>query len=939
MKSKFTIYIIILFFYHFGIAQLRIAKDNINCLYGLKNENNKWVLKPTYAYIEEAYRNSSVFQVFDGQYRGIISAEDGKVIIPCCQDRFDIDSHYFIGYKNEKIMVYNRNGKPLSEQIYDEIKPYEFSQDYLWCYKNYPDSVLTSLMQVDVGFLFHDVNGYVHEWTDSTYTIVQKYKELSNQYIGVIDSLGKTIIPQNYNSIEIKKGYFIAKNDTETCFLNNKNSLIYSPFLSIEKAFKNKSYLYLLSNKDSSCAIIDDKLNIIIPFNKYDNIKFLRNGKYWYQNGNSEIKNLASLFFVTKNNKVGVVDSAGNEIIQINYEYLKPIIINDTCVKFTFKKNNKYGIINEKGEIILNANYYLPIIDSRYIDDKDQVKYLVNDKEVYFIDFYTCNLSKLDYLFENKFGSVFYGHNRLVLIKNSNLMNQPILFHNSDSISVDLESYSVKNRYIKIHHKTKSGQFALHVYDLKGNEIFTNKLKRFYRNEFYLPNIHITEPSKPKFYSAILALTKSNRLGLFSYYSGKLLIDTLYSSIISSSHLFYNSNKMNLICKKYFSSQYDIYDTLGAIIKSMNCDTIYQDQNLNYKKAAINGKMGIINDNYDWLIGPQYKYIESLTKNLFLVVTRNKKIGIVDINNKLIIDTTYEDFLPVFNNYRSEFFTANDTINGFTANKKEIWWLLKNSNSQILVNDKGNSIRSSSSTDSSYIIIQNMLLNFAFNGAYINCGDGFCDYSFIKPDGSHNIADGALKITMVKEDKNFLLKQQYVNQLFDILEQAYLDEIKILKNYNNSALGFTTNNRKILKNVLHKEIYEFGKSHVSLYINYFTLTPDSSAYSNDFYSNYSYENYIVTDGKLNLVTLDSIFKNDVFFQTEIVEAIKKEEDLKLDCTNINNLYQKINGKFSLSNDGIYLMIEDENYNQRGLLIPKKRLKANKYAQWIIPYLN
>ena len=91
-----------MFFYHLGIAQLHIAKDNINCLYGLKNENNKWVLKPTYAYIEEAYRNSSVFQVFDGQYRGIISAEDGKVIIPCCQDRFDADFHYFLGYKNEK---------------------------------------------------------------------------------------------------------------------------------------------------------------------------------------------------------------------------------------------------------------------------------------------------------------------------------------------------------------------------------------------------------------------------------------------------------------------------------------------------------------------------------------------------------------------------------------------------------------------------------------------------------------------------------------------------------------------------------------------------------------------------------------------------------------------------------------------------------------------
>ncbi len=917
MKLKFTLNIVVLFLYHLGIAQLHIAKDNINCLYGLKNENNKWVLKPTYAYIEEAYHNSSVFQVFDGQNRGIISAEDGKVIIPCCQDRFDISSHYFIGYKNEKTMVYNRNGKPLSAQVYDEVRPYEFSNDYLWCYKNYPDSVLTSLMQVDVGFLFHGVNGFVHEWQDSTYTIVQQNMEWRNHLLGIIDSTGKIIIPKLYDDISIWKNYFVAYKRDTVLFLNNKNEIVNGPFIRIT----NLDYTILVTKHDSSCSLINYDLEEIIPFGKYDKMEYL-GYKKWLK--------------ASQNKKYGVVDSIGNIIIPFIYDDLISVgyignYYSDSILKFIYKINNKYGVLNKNGGVEINAEYdfYELKTDNRY-----SLYFLINNNEIFYIDL-SGKPKKLQYLFENEKGSFYKDDVATIFMK----------LHSSTGNNI-IEAGQISPNYGMIYlgnlfslYPKNNPQNTFEVFNFKGEKLFTNQLKTFYRTEFYLPNTNTNDYSLSKYYSGILAITKNNMVGLFSYKTGKLLIDTLYSSIISSSHFFYNSENFNLICKQKLSQRYDIYDTLGTKIKTIECDTFYQQQQFNYKRAGLKGKMGIVDNNYDWYIKPQYRYIEPLTENLFLIVNQNKKVGIIDSNNKLLVDTAYTDFIPVFNNFQKSFFTTNDTINGFTSDKKELWWLLKNSNERVLVNNNGKSIKSYSSRDSCSKIINNLLLKFAFNGASIHCGDGFCDYSFIKPDGSHNIADGALKITMVKEDKDFLLKQLYVNQLFDILEKTHLDEIKILKNYNNSALGFTTNNSKILKNVLHKEIYAFGKSHVSLYINYFTLTPDSSIYSNDYNNNYSYENYIVIDGKLNLVTLDSIFKNDVFFQTEILEAIKKEEDLKLDCTNINNLYQKISGKFSLSNDGIYLMIEDENYNQRGLLIPKKRLMANKYAQWIISYLN
>lgn len=913
MRQRLLLIGYIFFCYHSIFAQLHIAKDNINCLYGLKNENNKWILKPTYTYIEEAYRNSSVFQVFDGQYRGIISADDGKVIIPCCQDRFDISFNYYLGYKNEKIMVYNRNGKPLSEQIYDQINPYDYSKDYLWCYKNYPDSLLTSLMQVDVGFLFHDVNGYVREWHDSTYTIIQDNRDVSYMNLGIIDSLGKIILPKKYYEIEIKKGYFIAKQNDTILFLNNKNELILEPFATIKTIEQlNKVQKYIVTTHDTSYSLINDKLETIIPFKKYDKIDF--------------VNSKTELILVSKNKKYGVIDSQGKEIIPIIYDKVKSInnqyyyanhyyYYGDSSTMFLCESNSKYGLLNEQGKVLLDFKYEL--ISKNYSGNyNDELNYLKYDNDIYFIN-YDCKITKYTFLFNNEFGS-FYNNNSTSVIcfkKYLNGKGTVISHYWKDNIQI-----SSDNAFIYVYQLVGYENYDLTVYDWLGNKVLPYKLKKFQKVEGQ--NYYVQ--------------TKSKNVGLYSPKKHKLIIDTIYSDF------FYNSyNKLNFTLAKLKNSNgYNVFDTLGNLYNNIIFDYIHYNSTVeqNYYVASESGKVGLLNARFDWKIKPQYFYIEPIADDLFLIINHNRKIGMVNRNNKLIVDTAYTDFLPVFNNYLPDFFATNDTVNGFTADKKVRWWLLKNSKEQALVNDKGTIINSYSSSDSCFNIIQNMLLKFAFNGASISCGDGFCDYSFIKSDGSHNIADGALKFFMIKEDKDFLLKQSYINQLFDILQKAYLNEIKILKNNNSSALVFTTDNSKILKNVLHKEIYYFGKNYVSLIINYFTLTPDSNAYNNEYY-NYAVENYIVVNGKLNLVTLDSILKNDNFFQAEIIEAIKKEEDLKLDCTNINNLYQAISGRFSLSKDGIYLMIEDENYNRRELLIPKKRLKTNTYAQWIVPYLN
>lgn len=903
-----------MFFYHFGIAQLHIAKDNINCLYGLKDESRSWVVQPKYIYINEC---SGSFVVFDGLNHGVVS-KNGKLIIPIQHESIFCEFNYFLGYNKSKIKIYDKTGKALSKQVYDEVKRYGFSGDWLWCYKIFSDSILTSLLNLKSGFLFKDINGFVHEWADSTYTIIQTYRDRYSK-CGVLDTNGICVIPKKYNEIEVKKKYFLAKKQDTVVFLNHKNELIFEPFATIKRAYKNRAELYLLTKHDSASGIIDDKLKVIIPFNKYDKINFIRDGKYWY--GMDYLKNNNIVFIVTKNNKTGIVDSLGNEIIPLLYDELKPIYANDSCIKYVYKQNDKYGILNETGTIALNAEYDLPIIDSRYNSDKNRVFYLVNKKEAYFVND-SCELSKLNFLFENKFGSIYSNKYRIAYIKQNTQTNKYILFWNSDTLKVARDNNWIKNRFIKISSKTKTGNWILNVYDNQGKEIFADRLQQF-------------DTWKRQFDDEYFVATRSHHQGVYSVKTGNFIIDTLYSKIISP---FWHENKNLYLGKLSAEKGYHAFDTLGKKYIPDILDTIIVNQTCDYNflVAYTFGKMGVIGSNQKWLIQPNYRYIRPLTENYFLIITPNKKVGVVDIHNKLIIDTVYTDFLPVFSNFSCELFEANDAINGFTADKKEQWWLFKNKEKRILFSNNNETV-----SDNNSKIIDSLLFKFAFNGGDFFRMNGVWHYDLIKADGSHNIAEGAFTIIRYN-DKDLLLNKPYIKELYHILEQSYLSQIKIFKNhytsYNNPMLGFTTDNHTILDSIYNKSLYDFGNNFVSLNSNSYNLRKDSSFYEPT-YNSFSFENYIFKNSSLNKISLLDIFGNSNNLLKELLWAITKQEGLMLYCSSTEGYLENLRGRFSLSDKGISLYLDDEHASVNALLISKDRLMANEYAKWIVPYLN
>ena len=169
---------------YFDSATLRIAKDNVNCLYGLKNMNNEWVIKPSYDYISENYADQRYFNIAHQSKNGLIR-KDGNSLIP---NEFKIigDTSYAAISDIDPLHEVFWVKKYLS--LPEETDDYDYSFDFFeannWGLKNLKGELIFDTL-IDFPNLF--LNGR------SIVSIGGKF--------GMINHYGQTIIPFNYDSL------------------------------------------------------------------------------------------------------------------------------------------------------------------------------------------------------------------------------------------------------------------------------------------------------------------------------------------------------------------------------------------------------------------------------------------------------------------------------------------------------------------------------------------------------------------------------------------------------------------------------------------------------------------------------------------------------------------------------------------------------------------
>jgi hypothetical protein len=101
-----------------------------------------------------------------------------------------------------------------------------------------------------------------------------------------------------------------------------------------------------------------------------------------------------------------------------------------------------------------------------------------------------------------------------------------------------------------------------------------------------------------------------------------------------------------------------------------------------------------------------------------------------------------------------------------------------------------------------------------------------------------------------------------------------------------------------------------------------------------------YFNLIFHENGLKRVTLDSIFGNGNLFETELISAIKKRDDLKLDCSSIDQLVDNFNDVFWFSEKDVHLLYDKNGFGFDAveILVPIENLRKYKQSSWIGEYL-
>ena len=319
----------------------------------------------------------------NGKY-GFID-QSGNEIVPIQFEKIRsnrIDS-LVCAMKNRKWAFFSCSGDQLTDFKYDKItESYYDDRNHTYFQKG--------LCRVEkdgkIAYIDNDFNEIV---AFGTYEVAEPFRNhlaivAQNGKYGIIDTLGKVILPLKYDFIEHPSEYsnksdlFAVKKGKEIRILDKSTK----PVTDFEiKDFEWDTHKdeesfqrYFLAIKNSGMVgTISEKGEIIIPF-EYQEIKAFdgkkvtfakKNGKYGLIDYNGKVvlpfefddaysqKFFKHYVFVT-NNKVGAFDENGNQIISFSYEDITPVFY-DKNNRFIVKKNGLYGIID------VNENIIVPI--------------------------------------------------------------------------------------------------------------------------------------------------------------------------------------------------------------------------------------------------------------------------------------------------------------------------------------------------------------------------------------------------------------------------------------------------------------------------------------------------------------------------------------------------------------------------------------------------
>lgn len=963
--------------------ELRIVKDNINCSYGLKDDEGKWVVDPIYTLIQTY--NSGYFLVKDALGDGLLSP-NGKWILPCEYDRIDVKltnwvlmydynmnqktvkakkSFFMIGVKGDRQYLLNSQGNTIMEMAVGASCERDDGKHFI-IHQTSP--LRASYIDTLGKALIDELPGSILPFRNKSFSLrsdaQHDYGRTAVGNVQLIDRNGKVLNDQTFDvAIITTRNRICFENDSKYGVMKVNGEMIIPPNYEREVPLANPE-----SNKDG-WVIVDSlgKKGLMAS-----NGKIIHEPKYDKMHSMIGVLRKPNGWKVEWNGKFGVMDIDGRWLIPAKYDKVIPFnyLVNgqrEFRTSYIVTAGSKWGYVlpevskepakfYEEIEGIASYNYSYQQSIGKALVVKSNGKYgLMNlDGTIHTSCIYDNHMRR-GRVYDTEF---FYKDRKLKeFVFNSGLVQEKVwtkfLKVEDEIIFTDGRAYisaQISRTDGQIVHIEMENDFReygnLFVLNMDSRGCF-NIYNKTTSKKVKLKNVtDISWSSNDRF----VIRTKSNNSGVIDQ-NGKVLIDTLYNTIQMT-------NDENRIwgSRMYSNSVYKwaLMDSNGVRVTNTLFDQSFEvgrgDQLV--RKGRRTGLLDT--EKFTWKIKPVYPCLYRMVDQYYLAINLKGKKGLMRSNGTVFIQPVYDTIVLLAANCSPSSTVRKDQ-------EPEFRWLVRQGKSEAIIDQDGKKISNSSQVqsfkeslffeDTTLLKQNNQIRNFPV-----------LDYS-PSLDFHRGFTAEEMRTKRRALWKDDQLKRAVFNKVNEYWSSAKVNCNSPYGVYLWAIESGTDSEERIQKmcNCATSRNASYGGYLISYKLRsigarFATVSQsfqNSAVYGWDHLRSQApppnpgdeYMNIVVENGKSRFIELSDIFPNDSTLMEEFVVSLQKRDDLKLECSSLENMLEMVGGKFKLTQHGVRLYLNQYNGNYSGvgsmveLLIPLENLSQHDESKWIVPILS
>ncbi|KUJ59872.1 hypothetical protein AR687_21225 [Flavobacteriaceae bacterium CRH] len=448
---------------------------------------------------------------------------------------------------------------------------------------------------------------YVYNF-ENNYAVFRTFKGK----MGLIDTVGNVIIKPNYEYINNKKGL--------------KN--LFEAAINVSKKYKR--------------GFIDLKGNVKIPF-EYDDV-------YYFDNG---------LIRVTKNNKTGVIDTLNKPVLPLKFEY----IMSQDNILFT-QSNNTQDIFDSTGKQLTNFKAK----DVEYFTANKSIVTLQNNNTLIINNQGNIILNTLK---NHKFEKIINTDSYIILntlTKKKGIINSLGKYEvecKYDDISPSKSVYiaKTKNKYGFV---TKEDSILKpFIYDAIYDVNYTDNI--LFENQYFasigdlkgIVNPFLEKEIIPIRYKYIqpfsnyyIVASPENKNGLFSE-NGETIIKEDYEFYNASQNkIFASKNNKNYLLTLLDKTYSEIEIPVDKFVSEHLF--VFGTGKSRYQIFKNGNKFGVISNENKIVIPCEFDSIKDSYSKTEFIAMKDKKYGIVNVKNQVMVDLKYDTYIVLKESIRFE---------------------------------------------------------------------------------------------------------------------------------------------------------------------------------------------------------------------------------------------------------------------------------------------